>query len=57
MSKDFNDNQGGIESGTAVEFDPIESGVPKSGISEAPKTDVADFGPGPGIGNSRPGIR
>lgn len=56
MSKDFSDNQGGIQSSTSTQFDPIESGVPKSGISESPKGQLGETGPGPGIGNTRQGI-
>lgn len=56
MSKDFSSDQGGIQSSTSTEFDPIESGVPKSGISEAPKGALGETGPGPGIGNTRQGI-
>ena len=56
MSKDFNDNQGGIESSNSTIKNPVEAGTPKSGISEAPSGELADFGPGPGVGNSRKGI-
>lgn len=54
---DFSKDQGGIQSSTSTEFDPIESGVPKSGIAEAPKGQLGETGPGPGIGNTRQGIR
>lgn len=53
---DFGHDQGGIQSSTSTEFDPIESGTPKTGFSEAPKTKLAEFGPGAGIGNTRGGI-
>jgi hypothetical protein len=56
MSKDFSSDQGGIQSSSSTEFDPIESGTPKTGFSEAPKGEVAEFGAGPGVGNSRRGI-
>ena len=57
MSKDFNDDQGGIQSSNSTQFAPIESDVPKSGISEAPASELAPTAAGPGVGNSRRGIR
>ena len=56
MSKDFSSDQGGIQSSQSTEFDAIESGTPKSGVSEAPKTTEVRGGPGAGIGNTRGGI-
>lgn len=56
MSKDFSHDQGGIQSSTSTEFDAIESGTPKTGFAEAPKTDEVRGGPGAGIGNTRGGI-
>ena len=49
-------SQGGIQSSTSTGRDPKESGTPKAGISEAPSSELADFGPGKGIGNTRRGI-
>lgn len=49
-------SQGGIQSSTSTEFAPTEFGVPTSGISEAPASERPTGGPGPGVGNSRPGI-
>lgn len=50
-------SQGGVQTRPSTEFAPTEFGVPTSGISEAPASDLAETGPGVGIGNSRPGIR
>lgn len=57
VSKDFNDDQGGIQSSPSTIKQPAEGGVPKTGFNEAPSSDKGDFGPGPGIGNTRGGIR
>ena len=57
MSKDFSSNQGGIQPSTATGRDPKESGTPKTGFTEAPKGELAGKGPGPGVGNTRGGIR
>ena len=54
---DFSKDQGGIESSSSTIKNPVEAGTPKSGISEAPSGELADFGPGPGVGNTRGGIR
>ena len=54
---DFSKDQGGIQSSPSTEFDPAEGGTPKTGFAESPKGDCADFGAGPGIGNTRGGIR
>ena len=51
-NSDFGHDQGGVQSSTSTEFDAIESGTPKSGVSEAPKTTLAEFGPGAGIGST-----
>jgi hypothetical protein len=56
MSKDFNDDQGGIQSSTSTQFAPIESGEPTTGFVQAPASERPTGGPGPGIGNSRRGI-
>ena len=56
MSKDFSSDQGGIQSSTSTEADPIEAGVPTTGFAESPKGEVCAGGPGPGIGNTRKGI-
>ena len=57
MSKDFSSNQGGIQPSTATGRDPKESGTPKTGFTEAPKGEVKQGEAGPGIGNTRGGIR
>lgn len=54
---DFNTDQGGIQSSQSTVADPIEAGTPKAGIVEAPAGERPIGGPGPGVGNSRPGIR
>lgn len=56
MSKDFSSDQGGIQSSDSTIFPLAEGPLPKSGIAEAPTEALVDFGPGPGIGNSRRGI-
>lgn len=50
-------SQGGVQPSSSTEFKPIESGMPKSGCDEAPKAEVHYGEPGPGIGNTRGGIR
>ena len=50
---DFSKDQGGIQSSPSTIKDPVEAGVPKTGFTEAPKAEVKEFGPGPGIGNTR----
>lgn len=50
-------SQGGVQSSTSTEFDPKESGTPTSGINEAPASERPTGAAGPGIGNSRAGIR
>lgn len=57
MSRDFNDDQGGIEKAAETTFDPQEGPTPTTGFTQAPKTKLAEFGPGPGVGNTRGGIR
>jgi hypothetical protein len=53
MSRDFNDDQGGIQSSSSTEFDPIAEGTPTTGFTESPKGEVKQGAPGAGIGNSR----
>lgn len=50
-------SQGGVQTRPSTEFEPMDSGVPVSGINEAPASERPTGGPGAGIGNSRPGIR
>ena len=54
---DFSTSQGGVQPSTATGRDPKTSDTPKTGFTEAPKGELAGKGPGPGVGNSRPGIR
>lgn len=56
MSKDFGSGQGGVQSSTSTEFDPIKEGTPTTGFAEAPKAEVKTGEAGPGIGNTRKGI-
>lgn len=56
MSKDFSSDQGGIQSSQSTVAEPIEAGISKSGIAEAPASERPIGGPGPGVGNSRRGI-
>lgn len=53
---DFSHDQGGIQSSNSTIKDPIEAGVSKSGIDEAPKAALGETSAGPGIGNTRKGI-
>lgn len=53
---DFSKDTGGIESSNSTIAAPIEGDLPKSGIAESPKGELAEFGPGPGVGNTRGGI-
>lgn len=57
MAKDFSSDQGGIQSSNSTIKDPIEAGVSKSGIDESPKAETKYGAPGPGVGNTRGGIR
>lgn len=57
MSKDFSSDQGGIQSSDSTKAAPIEAGTPKTGFDEAPKAECCYGTPGPGIGNTRSGIR
>lgn len=50
-------SQGGIQSSGSTEFKPDESGTPKTGFTEAPASETCFGEPGPGIGNTRAGIR
>lgn len=49
-------SQGGVQSSTSTQFEPVQAGTPTTGFDESPTTPLAEFGPGQGIGNSRPGI-
>lgn len=54
MAGDYGKNQGGVQSSTSTEFDPIESGTPKTGFQEAPASACGEKGPGPGVpGNTK----
>lgn len=57
MSKDFSSDQGGVQTRPSTEASPIEAGLPKTGFDEAPKAEAYYGEPGPGVGNTRPGIR
>ena len=55
---DFSKNQGGVQPSNATGRDPKHSDKPKTGFVEAPTGDeLGKFGTGPGVGNSRKGIR
>jgi hypothetical protein len=55
---DFSKNQGGVQKRPSTGRDPQnQGGEPTTGFTEAPKTQEAPKGPGPGVGNSRKGIR
>ena len=56
---DFKTNQGGTQSSSALSAAPCDdSKTPKTGFDEAPLGAGAEFGaPGPGVGNTRAGIR
>ena len=56
MSKDFSSDTGGIQSSNSTIFSEKEAGVSKSGIDEAPASELAPFGAGPGIGSTGRGI-
>lgn len=49
-------SQGGIQSSTSTEADPIEAGTPTTGFTESPTAETCFGEPGPGVGNSRRGI-
>lgn len=49
-------SQGGVQPSTSTEFGPAEGGKPTTGFVEAPTVDSPKGAPGPGVGNSRPGI-
>lgn len=57
MSKDFSSDQGGTQKAADTEFDKQEFGTPTTGFTAAPKSEDRRGAPGPGVGNSRPGIR
>jgi len=58
MAKAFSGREGGIQPSTATGRDPKDQGgEPTTGFVQAPSSDLAEKGPGPGIGNSRGGIR
>jgi len=55
---DFSKDQGGIQSSDSTQFTPIESGTPASCTNcEPPASERPQGGPGPGVGNTRGGIR
>ena len=58
MSKDFSSDQGGIQSSSSTEFKPLESTAPDSCCSDnTPQGERPTLGAGPGVGNTRGGIR
>ena len=58
MAKAFSGREGGIQPSTATGRDPKDQGgAPKTGFDDAPSSDLAAKGPGPGVGNTRGGIR
>ena len=53
---DFSKDQGGIQSSPSTQASPIESGEPTTGFVQAGPSELAQFGPGPGVGNTRKAI-
>lgn len=49
MAGDYGSGQGGVQPSTSTEFSPKESGMPKTGFQEAPKSECVKGGPGPGV--------
>lgn len=49
MAKDFSSDQGGKQSINSTQRTPKNSGVPKTGFTEAPKSESAAKGPGPAV--------
>ena len=55
---DFSKKQGGVQPSDSRGRDPKNQGdEPTTGFVQAPKSDKGATGPGPGVGNSRKGIR
>lgn len=55
---DFSKDQGGIQSSSSTEFPSHESGEPTSCCTDTtPAGERPVGGPGPGVGNTRGGIR
>lgn len=54
---DFSTKQPRPDSGAKNTRSPGTSGTPKTGFQESPKGEQGVKGPGPGVGNSRGGIR
>lgn len=58
MAKAFSGREGGIQPSNATGRDPKDQGgEPTTGFVQAPGSDLAAKGAGPGVGNSRKGIR
>lgn len=49
-------SQPGVQTRPSTELDPTQAGTPSTGFDDAPSVPLAEFGPGPGVGNSRKGI-
>lgn len=49
-------SQPGVQTRPSTELGPTEGDTPTTGFEDAPRTPLAEFGPGQGIGNSRRGI-
>lgn len=56
---DFNHKQPAPQPNSSTEAAPREDGVPTTGFTEAPRnpSECANFEQGPGVGNTRGGIR
>ena len=54
---DFSSKQPRPDSGAKTTAKPQTSGTPKTGFDESPKGERLAGGPGPGVGNSRRGIK
>lgn len=58
MAKDFGSGQGGVEKRPSTGRDPQDQGgEPATGFIQSPKGEQTPKGPGPGVGNSRRGIK
>lgn len=57
MAKDFSNKKGRVDSGNSNERGPKESAKPTTGFEDAPTSETKFGEPGPGVGNTRRGIR
>lgn len=58
MATAWNKKQGGVQPSGATGRDPKnQGGEPTTGFVQAPKSEKGPSGAGPGVGNTRKGIR